>query len=53
MIQVCFSVFYIILTVTCGYGNANKYVSLYSVRTEQRISLLLIRSQNYIFMDTS
>lgn len=32
MIQICFSVFYVILTVTCGYGSANKSVSLYSVR---------------------
>ena len=32
MIQICFSVFCVISTVTCGYGNVNKSVSLYSVR---------------------
>ncbi len=43
MIQVCFSVFCVILIVTCGYGSVNKSVSLYSVRaiTEKRKGLKL------------
>ena len=32
MIQISFSAFCVILTVTCAYGNVNKSVSLYSVR---------------------
>ena len=41
MIQICFSVFCVISTVTCGYGNVNKSVSLYSVRAITEKSVLV------------
>ncbi len=43
MIQICFPVFLRHFSETCGYGNANKSISLYSVRaiTEIRKGLRL------------
>ncbi len=63
MLQICFSVFCVILTVTFGYNNINKSVSLYRVRAiteKERIknmdnvvgkSLFLLYRQGQIYVE--